>query len=109
MTRRSAEKGIFDVSSEDTEYVKVVSKAREHVEKCVGPSMPCIPKDECSRKSDAMPIFQRARKPEAVNVSTSARSGENHRSKWTTSPEKDTCPNSFTVWRKSPSLEKKKR
>ena len=82
------------------------SEAREHVGKCVGPSMPCIHKDECSRKPDAMPFFECASKPEAVNVS-SAGSGENHRSTWTTSPEKDTCLNSFTVCRKSPSPEKK--
>ena len=69
-----AEKGVFDVSSEDTEYVKVISEAREHVEKCVGPSMPCIPTDECLRKSDAMPIFESTREPEAMNVSMSARS-----------------------------------
>ena len=37
---------IFDVSSEDTEYLEMISEARAHLEKFVVPSMHCFPTDE---------------------------------------------------------------
>ena len=43
-------RGMFDVSSED----------RIPQGDYVVPSMPCIPKQGCSRKPDAMPIFERS-------------------------------------------------
>ena len=45
------QRGIFDVSSEDTEYLKVIAEARAKLETCGGSSMPCIPKDEVHRET----------------------------------------------------------
>ena len=51
-------RGNFDVPSEDIEYLKVISEARAKLERYVVPSMPCIPKDDCSGKPDATPTFK---------------------------------------------------
>ena len=58
--------------SEDTDYLKVVPGAQAKLEKCIVLSMRCIPKGRWSAKPDAMPIFERPRKPDAVNVSKGA-------------------------------------
>ena len=39
-------RGIFDVSSEDTEHHKAISQARTKIENCVDASKPCVPKQE---------------------------------------------------------------
>ena len=75
-------RGIFDVSSEDTEYLNVTCEARAKLEKCV------VQPEKCSREPDAVPIFKRSGEHEGMNVSKSA---------GTTSPKRDTCPNSSTV------------
>ena len=38
---------IFRILSEAEEYLKVISDARAKLEKCMVPSMPCTPKQEC--------------------------------------------------------------
>ena len=50
-----------------------ISNAREKLETCVVPSVPCLPEEECSRKPAVMPIFQRTRKPEATIMSKKLR------------------------------------
>ena len=42
---------IFDVSSEVTEYVKMISEARAQLEMCVVPSNAVYSKEECSEKA----------------------------------------------------------
>ena len=65
LKKLAKKKRIFDVSSEETEHL---SEARTKLEMCAVPSTPCKPKDECSEKPDAVPMFTRSGKPEAVNV-----------------------------------------
>ena len=50
--------GIFDVSSEDTEFLKVISEDRAKFEKCVVPSVPCIPKEDFSKETRRCADFQ---------------------------------------------------
>ena len=90
-------RGIFDVSSEDTEYVKVISGARSKLEECVVLSMPRILKNECSVKPHAMPIFNFSEKTKALNVSKSARTEETQKHMDHIS-EKDTCPSCTRVY-----------
>ena len=71
---------VFDVSPEDAEYTKLIFESRAKLERCVVPSMPCIPRDERTGKPDV----KCAGEPEAMNVSRSARTKEKHRSTWTT-------------------------
>ena len=40
IANKLAEKRVFDVSCEDTEYLKVISEARAKIERCVDSSMP---------------------------------------------------------------------
>ena len=40
IANKLAERRVFDVSSEDTEYLKVISEGRAKIERCVDSSMP---------------------------------------------------------------------
>ena len=99
---------MFDGSTEETDFLKVMSEARAKPEHCVVPSMPCIPKNEGSVKTDAMPIFERSGKPEAMSVSRSAGTEKKTKKHMDHISEKNTCPNSIAVWCVSSSLKKKK-
>ena len=87
----------FDVPSEDTEYLKVISEARATVRG----SFNCrvFPNRNAGGKPDAMPIFKCFGKTEAVNVSKSTGIEEKSNTQDHIS-EQDTC---LTVWCKSPS------
>ena len=52
--------------------IKVISQARAKLEWCVVPSVPCVPKGECSAEPDAMPICKCSGQPDSMNVSRSA-------------------------------------
>ena len=55
--------------------------------------------DECSAKPDAMPIFKRSGKPDAMNVSISAGTKEiPQKARRLHLRRKDTCPSRTTVW-----------
>ena len=71
IARRSPVNKLFEVSPEDTDYLKVISDALVKLKKCVVPSMPCIPKAGCLEKLVAMPILQRSIKLSATIISKS--------------------------------------
>ena len=58
----------------------------------VVPSLSCVPKDERSRKPDAVPIFKCPRRLEAMNVNNSNGSGKPQKHMDHISEEKDPCP-----------------
>ena len=60
-------RGIFNASSGETKYLKLISEAGAKLKKCTVPSMPCVPRKVC------METFACSGKPEALKVSKSAR------------------------------------
>ena len=63
----------------------MIADARAKRENCMVTSIPCIPQ-MIAQEPDAMPIFKSSGKPEAMNVSKSARAENKHKHIWTTSP-----------------------
>ena len=67
------------VSPEDHDDLKVISEAREKLDKCVVPSMPCSPKEGCSGKLAVLPMFCCLVRPEATLISNSSgEEGQKH-------------------------------
>ena len=112
MIARKARRKIafFVVSPEDHDDLKVISEAREKLDKCVVPSMPCSPKEGCSGKLAVLPMFCCLGRLEATLISNSSgQEGQKHQTTWITSPKNDMCWNSTTAWRTLPSPSRKRR